>query len=91
MDEKPGARPPLAVLVADDLEVNRRLALLLLRHLGCEADAAKGGREACEMAMRRAYDLILMDVQMPGVDRVGIGVHLMYYTLVLGVYSDNYL
>ena len=68
MDEKTGARPPLAVLVADDLEVNRRLALLLLRHLGCEADAAKGGREACEMAMRRAYDLILMDVQMPGVD-----------------------
>ena len=68
MEEEPGARRPLCVLVADDLEVNRRLALLLLGSLGCEAEAAASGREACEMAMRRPYDLIFMDVQMPGMD-----------------------
>ena len=68
MQENPGARPPLRVLVVDDLEVNRRLALLLLRSLGCEAETAASGREACEMAMRLPYDLIFMDVQMPGMD-----------------------
>ena len=68
MDQKPGQRAPLAVLVADDIEMNRRLAVLLLGHLGYRVDVAAGGREACEMAMRRAYHLIFMDVQMPGFD-----------------------
>jgi CheY-like chemotaxis protein len=56
------------VLLAEDHEVNRRVALGLLRHLGLTADAVGTGREAIEAVRARAYDLVLMDVQMPDID-----------------------
>ena len=58
----------LRVLVADDLEANRKLALLMLRALGHSCDSVAGGKEAIEAAQRNDYDVILMDVQMPGMD-----------------------
>jgi PAS domain S-box-containing protein len=59
-------RLPLRILVADDVEVNRRLTVALLRNFGYAADAVASGREAVAAAER--YDLVLMDVQMPDVD-----------------------
>ena len=59
-------RLPLRVLVVDDVEVNRRLALALLRGFGYAADAVATGAEAVHRA--RGYDLLLMDVQMPDLD-----------------------
>src|SRR6185503_15333837 len=41
---------------------------MMLEELGLEADEAAGGIEAVERARQRAYDLILMDVQMPDID-----------------------
>jgi CheY-like chemotaxis protein/HPt (histidine-containing phosphotransfer) domain-containing protein len=61
-------RLPLAILLADDLEVNRRLVLLMLKRLGYEAQAVGTGREAVEAATRASFDLVLMDVQMPDMD-----------------------
>jgi signal transduction histidine kinase/DNA-binding response OmpR family regulator len=58
----------LAVLVADDNSVNQLVAARLLEKRGCSVDVAADGREAVEMFMRGAYDVIFMDCQMPVLD-----------------------
>ena len=60
--------PPLSVLVVDDTAVNRELVRLMLEPLGLRIEEATGGAEAVQAAMSTPYDLILMDVRMPGVD-----------------------
>ncbi len=62
------ARKPLRVLLAEDEAVNRLVILGMLRHLGYEADAVNDGRETLDALARESYDVILMDVQMPGMD-----------------------
>lgn len=57
------ARP--RVLVAEDSPLNLQVALMQLEKLGYPADAATDGRQALEAAQRVAYDIILMDCQMP--------------------------
>ncbi|HEU4390914.1 MAG TPA: response regulator, partial [Blastocatellia bacterium] len=59
---------PLKILLAEDNAVNQRVALRLLQRLGYSADLAGDGFEVLEALRRRPYDLILMDVRMPGMD-----------------------
>jgi signal transduction histidine kinase/DNA-binding response OmpR family regulator len=61
-------RHPLSILVAEDNAVNRKLALKLLERMGYSADVANNGAEAVAAVERTAYDLVLMDVQMPEMD-----------------------
>lgn len=56
------------ILLVDDHPMNRELGVLMLNLLGCSADVACDGREAIAAAKSGAYDAILMDVHMPGVD-----------------------
>jgi len=58
----------LRVLLAEDNLINQRVATLMLKRLGVEADLAENGRAAVEMFRRAAYDLIFMDCQMPEMD-----------------------
>jgi CheY-like chemotaxis protein len=56
------------VLLAEDQRINRRVALLQLKELGYDADAVTNGAEAIDAVARNAYDIVLMDLQMPEVD-----------------------
>lgn len=56
------------VLLAEDEPVNREIALTLLAEAGMVVDVAESGIQAVELAARNAYDLILMDMQMPHMD-----------------------
>jgi len=56
------------ILLAEDLPMNRELALAMLRAVGHRVDTAENGQEAVEAVARGGYDLVLMDVQMPVMD-----------------------
>ena len=69
--EEGGARagaPPLRILVAEDHEPNRRLALFMLESLGYRAEFVANGRKAVEAWERSPFDVIIMDCQMPEMD-----------------------
>jgi PAS domain S-box-containing protein len=63
-----GARCPLEILVAEDNLVNQKVTGMMLKKMGYNPDYALNGREATEMARRKFYNVILMDVQMPIMD-----------------------
>ena len=58
----------LRVLVVDDHVVNRRAIELVLQPFGVEATLAESGEEALELLAAEAFDAVLMDVYMPGMD-----------------------
>ncbi|CAN5559184.1 hypothetical protein BH11ARM2_BH11ARM2_24910 [soil metagenome] len=55
----------LQVLLAEDNPVNVLVAKSILERCGCVVDVAEDGLRAIAMANARAYDLVLMDLQMP--------------------------
>jgi CheY-like chemotaxis protein len=58
----------LRVLLAEDNEVNQRLAARLLEKRGHCVTVTANGREALDALEKGAYDLVLMDLQMPEMD-----------------------
>ena len=56
------------LLVVDDLEVNRDLLVRRVARLGHEAHAAADGEAALQMLRRGQWDLVLLDITMPGMD-----------------------
>src|SRR6185437_12860342 len=58
----------LRVLVVEDNATNRMIATKLLESLGADVATAADGYLGVETAARGGFDLILMDVQMPGID-----------------------
>ncbi|MGD9905210.1 MAG: response regulator [Vicinamibacterales bacterium] len=64
----PAQRRRLRVLVAEDNATNRAVALHVLKQRGHRVTAAESGGEAVARAAERRFDVILMDVQMPGMD-----------------------
>jgi CheY-like chemotaxis protein len=64
----PEAARRLSILVVEDTPVNQKVAQHLLARFGFRSDVAASGQEALTALEQRAYDLVLMDVQMPEMD-----------------------
>jgi len=58
----------LNILIAEDNLINQKVALVTLNKLGHHIDVAENGKIAVEMAGKKPYDLILMDIHMPEMD-----------------------
>jgi PAS domain S-box-containing protein len=59
---------PLDILVVEDNLVNQKVAQKMLKSLGFESEVAACGDDALEIIKSRQYDVIFMDIQMPGRD-----------------------
>src|SRR5450830_776522 len=64
----PRFAPGHRLLLAEDNAMNQEVALELLKDLGFAVDLACDGQQALDQARRQAYELVLMDVQMPVMD-----------------------
>ena len=62
------ARPDIRVLLAEDNEVNQRVAMKMLQKLGYDATLAADGEEVLAAMDHASFDVVLMDVQMPRLD-----------------------
>lgn len=58
------------VLVVDDKEIHLRVAKAALESFGCTCDFANDGIEALMAAQERSFDMIFMDLRMPGMDGI---------------------
>jgi len=56
----------LRILVMDDEEVIRKVTTLMLSGLGYHAEAAVDGDEAVKLYQEMPYDLVIMDLTIPG-------------------------
>ncbi len=64
------ARLPLCILLVDDNAANQRVAFRMLSKFGYAPDLASSGYEAVAAVSNKAYDLVLMDVEMPDIDGI---------------------
>lgn len=67
----PGTADP-RVLIVDDLETNRNLFYRQLSRRGFRPELATDGEEALKMIGRKKYDIVLLDIMMPGLNGVDV-------------------
>lgn len=63
-----GPMPGLRVLLVDDSDANRMVAAAMLQNLGAEVTGVDSGPAAIEAIRANPFDLVLMDLRMPGMD-----------------------
>jgi len=58
------------ILIAEDVEINREILSTLLQDVGIQVETSQSGEEVVDILTQKpeAYDLVLMDIQMPGMD-----------------------
>jgi signal transduction histidine kinase len=60
--------PACHILLAEDTPTNQLLARIMLERLGCQVSLAENGEEVLALLEEQAFDLVLMDCQMPVLD-----------------------
>jgi two-component system, sensor histidine kinase and response regulator len=65
---RPGSLAGLRVLLAEDNDVNVIVATAMLARLGARVEHVPGGEQAVQRARDEHFDLVLMDLQMPGMN-----------------------
>jgi CheY-like chemotaxis protein len=68
--------PTQRVLIIDDNAVNRRLAQVLFQKLGWQAETLASGEQALRHLAASSYDLILLDINMPGMNGLDVCQHI---------------
>lgn len=58
----------LKILLVDDVETNRNIIGIMLAELGQQVFTASSGKAALQKGQRHIFDLVLMDIRMPGLD-----------------------
>ena len=66
----PATLRPLTVLLAEDNPVNQKVATTILKSRGHAVVLAENGSDAVLLATQHDFDVILMDIQMPGLDGI---------------------
>lgn len=64
------------ILIVEDNDMNRFIAIQSLHYFGCNVDEATNGFEAIKKVKQNRYDLILMDIQMPEMDGLEATLHI---------------
>ncbi|QIL76355.1 response regulator [Hymenobacter sp. HDW8] len=72
----------MRVLLVEDNDVNRQVAQLVLANYGVVVDAASNGSAALRLFEEQRYDLILMDIQMPGMSGLEVTAQIRRHTNV---------
>lgn len=68
IDNQIAAKTALSILLVEDDKINRLLAVRILEKMGYKPHTANNGQEAINILEKTAYDLVLMDIQMPVLD-----------------------
>jgi PAS domain S-box-containing protein len=63
-------RKDIAILVAEDNLINQKVAKTIFKNLGYEIEFANNGCEAVDMAIKRNFDIVFMDMMMPEKDGI---------------------
>ncbi|CAN1506156.1 BaeS Signal transduction histidine kinase [Paracoccaceae bacterium] len=66
------------ILVVDDIATNRLVAAAMLQALGAEVVEAEGGADALKLVAETRFDLVLLDIAMPGMDGFVTRSHLLH-------------
>lgn len=61
---------PARVLIAEDDLINQAVVKLILEEIGCQVEVVSDGKEVLEILGRQTFDIIFLDVQMPGLGGV---------------------
>lgn len=88
--------PNKSVLLVEDNPVNALLAQILLAREGCRVERAASGEEAIDILKSRSFDLIFMDLGLPGLDGLGttrevraLGVRTPIIALTANAYEED--
>ncbi len=58
----------LHLLISEDVEIAQKIASMVLENLGMTVDVASDGETGLDLFQQRHYDLIFMDIGLPGMD-----------------------